>query len=62
MKKKKSDELFAETKLKMVMKLSNMSREEAVEKIESQHRTPTSAVNRDGDEDLLISAEEFFGG
>ena len=55
-----SDRLFAETKLKMVMKLNNMTRRQAAENIANRARTSASASKRDLDDELM-SAEEFFG-
>ena len=55
-----SDRLFAETKLKMVMKLNNMTRRQAAENIANRARTSTNASKRDLDDEIM-SAEEFFG-
>ena len=54
-----SDRLFAETKLKMVMKLNNMTRRQAAENIANRARTSTNASKRDLDDEIM-SAEEFF--
>ena len=59
MKRSGKDARFEEAKLRMVMKLRNVSREEAKKSI-STHRTVCVDIAGKQDDDLLISAEEFF--
>ena len=61
MKKSGKDVRFEEAKLRMVMKLRNVSRDEAETSI-STHRTACADIAGMQDDDLLIPAEEFFGG
>lgn len=56
----KSDKLFEETKLRMVMRLNNMTRRQAAADIANRARTTANASKRSSCADL-ISAEEFFG-
>ena len=62
MKKSSKDARFEEAKLRMVMKLKKVSREEAAKSISTCHIACADAVGKAEDDDLLISAEEFFGG
>ena len=62
MKKSDKDARFEEAKLKMVMKLRNVSREDAAKSISPRRIVCADAVGKEEDDDLLISAEEFFGG
>lgn len=57
----RKDARFEEAKLEMVMKLKNISREEAEKAISPRRIVCTDIVKRQ-DDDLLISADEFFGG
>ena len=50
---------FEEAKLRMVMRLRNVSREEAKKSL-STHSTVCVDIAGKHDDDLLISAEEFF--
>ena len=59
--KKSGKDLFNEVKIKMVMRLNNMTRRQAVADIAKRGRTSTNASKCDSDDDLL-SAEEFFAG
>ena len=61
MKKSDKDARFEEAKLRMVMKLRNVSREEAAKSISTNRVACADAVGKEED-DLLIPAEEFFGG
>jgi hypothetical protein len=56
----KSDRLFEETKLRMVMRLNNMTRRQAAADIANRARTTANAAKRSSCDDLL-TAEEFFG-
>lgn len=60
MEKTVKDARFEEVKLRMVMKLRKVSREEA-EKSISTHRTACSVAVGKEDDDFLIPADEFFG-
>ena len=60
MKKSDKDARFEEAKLKMVMKLRNISREEAAKSISA--RRIACAAGKEEFVDLLVPAEEFFGG
>lgn len=51
---------FEEAKHRMVMKLRNLSREEAEKSISTRRTACSVAVGKRDDD--LISAEEFFGG
>ena len=62
MKKSDKDVRFEEAKLRMVMKLRNVSREEAEKSISTRRIASANAVGKEEDDDLLVSAEEFFGG
>lgn len=61
MKKSDKDARFEEAKLRMVMKLKNVSREEAAKSISTRRIACADTVGKEED-DLLIPAEEFFGG
>lgn len=57
-----NNKLFDEIKLKMVMKVHDLSRAEAEEKIGDVAPVRASSnVNRDDDEEIMMTAEEFFG-
>jgi hypothetical protein len=57
-----NNKLFDEIKLKMVMKVHGLSRAEAEEKISDVPPVRSSFnVNRDDDEEIMMTAEEFFG-
>lgn len=57
-----NNKLFDEIKLKMVMKVHGLSRAEAEEKIGDVAPVRSSSnVNRDDDEEIMMTAEEFFG-
>ena len=57
-----NNKLFDEIKLKMVMKVHGLSRAEAEEKISDVAPDHHSFnVNRDDDEEIMMTAEEFFG-
>lgn len=57
-----NNKLFDEIKLKMVMKVHGLSRAEAEEKISDVAPVHSSSnVNRDDVEEIMITAEEFFG-
>lgn len=57
-----NNKLFDEIKLKMVMKVHGLSRVEAEEKISDVAPVRSSSnVNRDDDEEIMMTAEEFFG-
>lgn len=62
MKKSSKDARFEEAKLRMVMKLKSVSREEAAKSIATRRIVCADAVRKDEDDDLLFSAEEFFAG
>lgn len=55
-----SDKLFAETKLRMVMRLNNMTREQAAADIEKRRLMSQNPSKLDSDKEIM-SAEEFFG-
>ena len=55
-----SDKLFAETKLRMVMRLNNMTREQAAADIEKRRLMSQNPSKCDSDKEIM-SAEEFFG-
>ena len=55
-----SDKLFEETKLRMVMRLNNMTRKQAAADIANRARSSANASKRSSGDDLL-TAEEFFG-
>lgn len=61
MKKTVKDVRFEEAKIRMIMKLRNVSREEAERSISTRRTACAEAVGK-SDDDILISAEEFFGG
>ena len=57
-----NNKLFDEIKLKMVMKVHGLSRAEAEEKISDVAPDHHSFnVNCDDDEEIMMTAEEFFG-
>lgn len=55
------DARFEEAKIRMIMKLRNVSREEAERSISIRRTACAEAVGKQ-DDDSLIPAEEFFGG
>lgn len=58
----KTKDRFEEIKIKMVMKLKKISHSAAVAEIAaSDARRVVPQINREGDEDDLMSAKEFFG-
>ena len=60
MEKTVKDARFEEAKLRMVMKLRNVSHEDAEKSISARRTACVYAVGKE-DDDLLIPAEEFFG-
>ena len=60
MEKTGKDVRFEEAKLRMVMKLRKVSREAAEKSISTHHTACVYAVGKEND-DILISADEFFG-
>ena len=57
-----NNKLFDEIKLKMVMKVHGLSRAKAEEKIKDAAPDRHSFnVNCDDDEEIMMTAEEFFG-
>ena len=54
-----SDKLFAETKLRMVMRLNNRTREQAAADIEKRRLMSQNPSKCDSDKEIM-SAEEFF--
>ena len=54
------DARFEEAKIRMIMKLRNVSREEAEKSISTRRTACSVAVGKE-DDDFLIPADEFFG-
>jgi len=59
--RKSGKDLFDEVKIKMMMRLNNMTRRQAEAEIAKRVRTSTDASKRDSDEEFM-TAEEFFAG
>ena len=56
-----NDKLYNDIKIKMIMKIHGLSRQEAKEKIKNAASAGNAFNISRHDDDELISAEEFFG-